>query len=286
MNISTRQLKVFVTVAHAGSLVEASRLLHLTSAALSVSIKTLEQEVGFRVFDRTTRALRLTAEGFRLLAVATTMLEQHEATVHAIEDIRLQRSGRVRIATTQLLSCTLMPPALTRFRAQWPQIEVVQVPALYDNFQGLLLRKEVDMGIGPQRLCDDDLQATPLFASTLYLVCSIHHRFASRQSVQWKELDGEKIFLVDKRGAGWLARDAGYQLQFEHTVDVGHFSTALALASENEGVLFGPGFTRPLLLPYTLAMIPLAAPAAKRSFMLYVNAVSYTHLTLPTTPYV
>lgn len=271
MAFSIKHLRVFVTVAQTGSFVEAARLLHLTSAALSVVVKTLEDEAGFRVFERTTRSVRLTAEGASLLPLALQMLKDHEALSQSIEDIRLKKSGRVRIATTQLLSCTVVPPMLTQFRSLWPDIEVVQVPALYDNFQDLLVRREVDIGIGPERLCDDEIGAVPLFASRLHLICSAQHRFAGRKSVKWTDLEGENVFLVDKRGATWLARDADYQVTFERTVDVGHFTTALALASENEGVVFSPKFTRKLLPPYGLVMVPLTQPLAKRQFMLFQN---------------
>ncbi len=271
MAFSIKHLRVFVTVAQAGSFVEAARLLHLTSAALSVVVKTLEEEAGFLVFERTTRSVRLTAEGASLLPLAVQMLKDHQALSQSIEDIRLKKTGRVRIATTQLLSCTIVPPALTQFRALWPDIEVVQVPALYDNFQDLLMRREVDIGIGPERLCDGEIGAVPLFASRLHLVCSTKHRFAQRKSLKWKDLQGENVFLVDKRGATWLARDADYQVLFERTVDVGHFTTALALASENEGVVFSPKFTKKLLPPYGLVMIPLTQPQAHRQFMLFQN---------------
>lgn len=274
MAFSIKHLRVFVTVAQTGSFVEAARLLHLTSAALSVIIKTLEDEAGFRVFERTTRSIRLTAEGLSLLPLATQMLKDHEALSQSIEDIRLKKSGRVRIATTQLLSCTVVPPMLTQFRALWPDIEVVQVPALYDNFQHLLMSREVDIGIGPERLCDDEIGSVPLFASRLHVVCSANHRFAQQKSLKWTDLQGENVFLVDKRGATWLARDADYQLMFERTAEVGHFTTALALAAEMEGVLFSPEFTRKLLPPYGLVMIPMTQPQAKRQFMLFQNMLA------------
>lgn len=279
MNLSLRQFRVFVTVAQAGSLVEAARMLHVTSAALSVTIKALEEEVGFRVFERTTRSMRLTDEGKRLLPLAQQMLTEQHNVVQAIENIRTRKAGQVRVAASQLLSCSILPPAVSRFQAAWPDIGVVHVPALYDHVQDMLLRKEVDIAIGPERLCEPDVSATPLFASRLHLVCSSRHPFASLKAVRWGQLKGEKVVLADRRAATLLARDSGYKVDFGEAQEVGHFSTALALTAENHGVMFAPAFTRHLLNPYDLVMVPITAPAAERKFVLFKS--DSTPLTRP-----
>lgn len=272
--INTRHLKVFVTVARTGSFAEAALALHLTSSALSAMLKSLESELELRVFDRTTRSVKLTPEGERLLPLAESALDQHHNFLDAADTLRRHHTGLVKVATTQLLSCTLLPPAISAFKALHPQVEVVQVPTLYDNFQDLLIRKEVDFAVGPERLCDADIEATYLMSAALCLVCSTDHAWAKAPSIPWKALAGERVFLIDKRGASWLTRDAGYQVSFDRTLDVGHFSTALAMTAEGEGIMLVPEFTRKLLAPYPLVMIPLTEPVAHRRFMLYRNIKS------------
>jgi DNA-binding transcriptional LysR family regulator len=271
MNLSLRQLRVFVTVAQTGSFVEAARLLHVTSAALSVTVKALEDEVGFRVFERTTRSMRLTEEGERLLPVAQHLLAEHRNTLLAIDNIKTKKAGVVRVAASQLLSCSILPPAVSRFQAQWPDIGVVHVPALYDHVQEMAQRKEVDIAIGPERVCEPDVSARELFTSRLHLVCSVRHPFAALKAVRWSQLQQQKVLLADARAAPLLARDSGYKVDFGNAQEVGHFSTALAIAAENNGVMFAPAFTRPLLKPYELTMVPMGTPAAWRKFVLFSN---------------
>lgn len=145
------------------------------------------------------------------------------------DTLRRHHSGLVRVETMQLVRCTILPPAISAFKAVHSQVEAVQIPTLYENFQELLLRKEVDFAVGPERLCDSDIEASHMMSARLNLVCASHHHLATSAQVRWSALAAERIFLIDKRAASWPARDAGYQASFERTLDVGHFSTALVL---------------------------------------------------------
>ncbi len=269
MNLSIRHLRVFVAVAQTGSFAEAAQALHLTSPALSLVIKGLEEQAGFKVFDRTTRSVRLTPSGLALLPQAHRLLNEHRHLMQAVDSIRDQKAGIVRLASTQLLACTILPPAITRFKAQWPDIEVVPVDAHFNRVQEMLLRGDADLGIGPERLCDPDIVATRLFDSRLYVACSVHHRFAQKASVRWADLKHEPVILADPSAAPLMARDARYQTLFDNTVEVGHFTTALALANENQGVVVSAHYARMLIKPYALVLVPLVQPRTLRKVMAF-----------------
>lgn len=63
MNVTLRQLRAYTTVAELGSFVDAARSMHITASALSLQVSELEQTLGFRVFERTTRRLKLSVAG-------------------------------------------------------------------------------------------------------------------------------------------------------------------------------------------------------------------------------
>ena len=75
MNVTTRQLEAFLAVARLGSITRASEELFLTQAGLSLMLKSLEDQVGARLFDRTTRTVRITPAGESLLPSVRTMLD-------------------------------------------------------------------------------------------------------------------------------------------------------------------------------------------------------------------
>jgi len=271
MDLSIRQLKVFITISQLGSFSEAAKALHVTGPALSLIVKSLEQNTGFRVFDRTTRSVRLTPAGRAFLPQAEQLMTEYRHLIRTTERIRQKRAGVVRVVASQLLSCTVIPPACSRFQNQWKEIEVVHVDAAFDRIQELLMRGEADLGIGPERFCDPEILSTHLFSTRLNVVCSVDHPFARRESVQWSELKGESVILSDRGAAPLLVRDAGYQVKFERIYDVGHYTTALALANENKGVVVGSNYSRNLIKPFNLAMVPLTEPETLRKIMLYRN---------------
>lgn len=269
MDLPIRHLRAFVTIAQSGSFAEAARTLHLTSPALSLVVKSLEEQAGFKVFDRTTRSVQLTPSGLALLPQATRLLSEHRHLMQAVEGIREKKAGIVRIAATQLLACTILPPAVTRFKALWPDIQVVPVDAHFNQVQELVLRGDADFGVGPERACDADIVATALFASRLNVACSARHAFARRRSVRWAELASQPVILADPSAAPTMARDAKHRVLFDNVVEVGHFTTALALANENEGVVVSANYARRLLKPYALQLVPLVQPLTMRKVMLF-----------------
>ena len=70
MNISTRQLQAFLAIARLGSFTRAAEEMFVTQAGLSLMLKDFETQVGARLFDRTTRSVRLTPSGESLLPLS------------------------------------------------------------------------------------------------------------------------------------------------------------------------------------------------------------------------
>ncbi|GLC91792.1 LysR family transcriptional regulator [Cupriavidus sp. TA19] len=271
MNLSIRQLKVFVAISQLGSFAEAAKVLHLSSPALSLIVKSVEETAGFKVFDRTTRSVRLTQAGQALLPYAERLLSEHRNLTQAILNIGQKSEGVVRVAATQLLSCTILPPVCTKLQAKWPKIKILPVDALFDKLQELLVRGEVDFVVAPERTCEHDIVAAPIFSTRLNIACSINHPFAGRTSVKWAELQDEQMIMIDRGAAPLIARDAKYQFMLANTYDVGHFTTALALANENRGVVVSPDYGRRLMKAYDVVLVPLVEPSVMRKVMLYRN---------------
>ena len=271
MDLTIRKLKVFVTIAQMGSFTDAAKLFHLTSPALSLMVKGLEEEIGFKVFDRTTRSVRLTPAGTSLMPYAQQMLSEHRNLTQAMHAIGQKNAGMVRVASTQALSCTVVPPLNSRFQENWPSIQVVPVDALAHRVHELLLRGEADIGIAPERACEGDIISRELFEVQLHVACSIRHRFAQQSSVRWADLRDEHLFVVDRNTVPMMARDSGYQVMLNKHTEVGHFSTALALANEDAGVVVCANYVRKLIRPYDLVFLPLVDPVAVRKVMLFHN---------------
>src|SRR5882672_10281282 len=84
MEVSTRQLRAFRLVAQHRNFTRAAEALFITPSGLSVLIRELENRIGFRLFDRTTRQVELTTHGKELLAVIHRSLEELDAGIASI----------------------------------------------------------------------------------------------------------------------------------------------------------------------------------------------------------
>lgn len=269
MDVDIRKLKIFEAVARHGGFAEAARTLHLSSAGVSLAVKSLEEQIGFKLFDRSTRRVKLSAAGLVFRPYAEKLLADHRTLVMALRSINHQGMGQVRVAASQVLSGTLIPPINSQFQKLWPQIEVVPVDTLFHHLPELLLRGDAEIGIGPESPDHPELEAIPLCSAALMVVCSRVHRFAGLSCVRWAELRSEKVIAVDAASKRTWARDSDYQVLFEKTIGVGHFTTALALTSENAGVMVSPSYAKQLTLAYDVCMVPLVEPRALRKIMAF-----------------
>ncbi|XAH23633.1 LysR family transcriptional regulator [Xylophilus sp. GW821-FHT01B05] len=165
---NTADLQLLLHTARTGSLSAAARALGSSPAAASAALKRLERQLGARLFERSTRALRPTAAGQTLLGYAERALEllaEAESLVSAEHGALL---GTVRLAAPSDLARNLVLPWLDDFLALHPGVQL----ALSVSDRVLdVVRDEVDVALRFGVLADSRLVARPL-AMTNRLVCA------------------------------------------------------------------------------------------------------------------
>src|ERR1043165_9781038 len=109
MSISTRQLQAFLALARLGSFTRASEEIFVTRAGLSLMLKELETQVGARLFDRTTRYVRLTPPGEALLPTARRMMADWESATSNIGKLSAAAKQEVTLAATPLIASSVLP---------------------------------------------------------------------------------------------------------------------------------------------------------------------------------
>src|SRR5580765_1063856 len=120
MNFELADLRTFVTVADLGSFSAASGALHLTQPALSRRVHKLEQALGFRLFDRTTRKVELNAMGRNFLPRARHVLNELDGALLGMTDLSDRIRGQVTVACVPSTVSTLIANALREFRQRLP----------------------------------------------------------------------------------------------------------------------------------------------------------------------
>lgn len=164
-----RAILSFVQAADAGSFAAAARLLGISSAAVSKNVASLEQALGVRLMNRTTRTLSLTDEGSAFLKQARIALDALDSAVDSIAAQRADISGHVRISTSAGFGRDQVVPALPGLMTRYPALSV---EVDFDDRVVDLVKDGYDVAIRGGRIADSALVARPICRMNLVLVAS------------------------------------------------------------------------------------------------------------------
>jgi DNA-binding transcriptional LysR family regulator len=150
------EMNAFVAVAERSSFAKAARQLGVSRSTLSETIRALEEKLGVRLLNRTTRSVAPTAVGERLLAELRPALESFEAAVESINVFRDKPAGYLRLTVPRPAAKQVIEPILAKFLTAHPAItlEVVTDSALTD-----IVRDRFDAGIRPGHRVEQDMIA-------------------------------------------------------------------------------------------------------------------------------
>lgn len=173
--------------------------LNLDQSALTRRIQKLEQSLGFRLLERTTREVSLTQAGQQFYHDNAHLMRGYEEAVLSARRIAEGKSGVLRVAYMAFAATELMPSAMTRFRHSHPHIDV---KLQYIRTQGqkiALANAEVDIGymIGP--FDHPDFQTLQLSSEPLYVVTPRNHPLLLRPKISPADLADQDIILGDMR---------------------------------------------------------------------------------------
>ena len=274
MNVTLRQLHAFVAVADTGSFTLAAERLFITQSALSALIKELEGQLGLRLFDRSTRRLRLSETGRELYPQIDKILHDLNGVIGEVGNLKALQRGSVRVAVPQLLACTLLPEVMAGFHAQHPNVHLRLVDCAVESVMARVFSGEVDIGLGPERDANSDIDATLLFTLPFLAVMPPGHALARRRRLHWDDLSGQPLITLQGQFTELLVSDVGEAargLNKEAFTQVTFMTTALALVRAGLGLTLCMPYARTLVEQYGLVMRPVGDPVVERAFWIFTR---------------
>jgi DNA-binding transcriptional LysR family regulator len=267
MNVTLRQLRVFIEVARLQSFSRAGDEIGLTQSAVSRCVRELEVEIGVKLVDRTTREVQLTDVGANLIASIPRLLNDLDDALREIREIGEQRRGRVVVAASPTVACRLMPEVVAACGRQFPYITL----GLRDDVQSDVVRKirsgEVDFGVIIGPFAAEDLETVCLTTDSFCVVVRGDHALAQREQVAWTELDGERLVMLDYASGSRPLIDAVMSEQgvsARVVQELGHPATVFGLVEAGVGISVLPWLALPVPAGATLLARPLV-PRAERT---------------------
>jgi LysR family transcriptional regulator, carnitine catabolism transcriptional activator len=268
MNFSSRQLRAFLLVARHRSFTRAAQALFITPSGLSVLIKELETQLGFRLFDRTTRHVAPTSYGSEMLPLVQKTLSELETATARIGRSATRASQSLALGAPPLISANVLPQAIREFREYYPALRI----RLFDGIQSEILQMvesgKLDMGLGVFG-ATPGIRRTPFFRFSLMVIRADNDAAAHRASTTWSSLQGESMIslpagspiqkMVDKHltKAGVVCRNAAV---------VNLLDTQIAMVEAGEGIAVIPAFGLAAVRNRHVVMSRLVSPVVNLDF--------------------
>lgn len=215
------QYRVFVQVAEMGSFIKAAHALTLPRATVSAAIQQLEEKVGARLLNRTTRQVHLTAEGAQLLERLRPLLADAEDVEHLFQSSQRQVVGQLRIDVPSRIARRLIAPALPGLLRRYPRLQLV----LGSTDRAIdLVQEGVDCAVRIGTLHDSSLVVRPL--GHIALINCASPGYLREYGIPEKPED----LLKKHWTVGYASPSSGRELPWEY-IDVSGKAQDLVLAS-------------------------------------------------------
>ncbi len=197
--MNLKHLSYFVDISKRESFTKAADDIYVSQSALSKSVKSLEQELNVTLIDRTSKSFNLTEEG-RILYVEGEKLLQYidERQDEIIEKIHRSRR-RLRIGVPPVISTVYFSQLLFRFIKQYPNIELEISEVGANIVQDQINAGNIDIGVVILPIINtDNYHIIPAMSSDNALIVNKDHPLASRDEVDFKELEHEDFLILDR----------------------------------------------------------------------------------------
>jgi DNA-binding transcriptional LysR family regulator len=195
------QLRCFVAAAEQLHFGRAAQQLHMLPSALGRHVRLLEEDLGARLFARTTRAVALTQEGAALVREAKSILARIEAVENSFRTrSRSGTSRKLRVGAIDSAAAGLLPDLLRDFRAKRPEIAVQLLEEKTVRLLPKLLSGALDLAfVRPPDRADKRLEFQPLLMETAIVALPQRHALARRKSLSLSAIADQPMIVPDRR---------------------------------------------------------------------------------------
>jgi DNA-binding transcriptional LysR family regulator len=260
-------LQAFRAVAEIGNFSRAAEAVHISQPAFSRRIDKLEEALGVRLLDRTTRRVSLTAMGRDFAHKVQALLDDLDGTLLAMRGVEATRMGEVTIACVPSTVYYYVSQVVQRFRDQFPKIRVKVLDAGANEVLGAVVRGEADFGLNFIGSQEPEIQFTPLREERFVAACRRDHPLAKKRRVAWADLAAYDFIAIAQSSGNRLLLDqalAGVPERPVPVCEAQHVTTLLGLVEAGLGVAAVPAMAMPGRDHPLLVSVPLDGPVVTR----------------------
>lgn len=228
MNITFRQLRLFLALAETGSVSAAAKVMHVTQPTASMQLREVTQAVGVPLYEVVSRRVYLTEAGQALARTARAIASEWDAFEQGISGAKGLTSGRLKVAVVSTAKY-FVPRLLGSFCKLHPQIDISLEVLNRDHVITRLRANQDDLYVMSMPPGDLPLEDQILMPNPLVVIAAAGHRLATRKRVTLAQLQGERFILREKGSGTRMATDA-------HLRQLGFTPSAVLELGSNEAI--------------------------------------------------
>ena len=210
MNVSFRQLRLFLSLSELKSITAVARQYHVTQPTVSMQLRELTDAVGLPLYEMIGKRLSLTVAGEELAQSARAMVDEWSAYEQRIADIQGFKRGRLRVAVVSTAKY-FIPRLLGAFCARYPELDIALEVLNRDGVVQRLRENRDDLYIMSMPPKDVDIEQRVFLPNPLVVIAPLDHALAGAAKITLASLAGERFILRENGSGTRLACDSHFK---------------------------------------------------------------------------
>lgn len=243
--MNTKQMTYIIETAKTLNLSRAAENLYISQPSLSYQIKTIEEEVGFAIFDRIGKSIRLTPAGQQLVTSLQRISRDLQYAIEQAQNMGEQYHDSIKIGFATRNSLYYLPQAMRYFEEKQSTIQIIPEIQLPDKALTAFMQKELDLILLPKGEAKklNGVTIHPLYTSHVYLLCQKDDPLAKLKRATSKDLAGRTL-LVNGGSSATLRR---VQQRVMSQVPINYYNSpthdfTMIQVAANKAICLSPGY--------------------------------------------
>lgn len=243
--LSVRQLQALLALVEAGNFTQAAAHCHLSQPAFSAQIAQLEQLLGARLFERSTRHVATTPEGQAFAEAARRVLAELDLALEDLSDRLALRRGRVSVALLPSLAAGWFAQVWQGFHALHPGVALELRDVLSQPCVELVRSGRADLALAAIRVDTPELRADPFCSDRFHLVCRHDHPLAAARHPSVDDVARHPFIQLGRDSSVRQYLDAVITppRRLDAVMEVDQLATVAAMVRAGVGVSVVPALT-------------------------------------------
>ncbi|HFU4000169.1 TPA: LysR family transcriptional regulator [Streptococcus suis] len=195
--MNTKQMTYLIETAKTLNLSRASENLYISQPSLSYQIKTIEEEVGFAIFDRIGKSIRLTPAGGELISSLSRISQELQFAIEQAQNMGGRYQAAIKIGFAIRTMLIHLPEAIKIFEEKQPTVQIIpEIQPAIDSISSFM-RRELDIILLPREEAEklSGISIHPLFISHIYLLCQKSDPLAQKERITEEDLAHRTLLI-------------------------------------------------------------------------------------------